>query len=306
MKSLMIIIPSLLLPCACISQKTEQFKPYTQRERALVQSVAFSPDGQRMYCTLFHRLMRRKLGDTSKTHPQVAIYEAARTATGWSDPVVVPFSGVYEDYEPTVSPDGKYIFYNSKRPLSAGGEPFSRNNIWYVEKQGEGWSEPKYFHAANTVKYGEDYPAITQGNKVYFMKETPSAVNDTISTWKIYVVQFPGSGATPMPAFTGNTTPAQLEQGDPWVAPDESYLIFTQFDNLRGWDKSCDLFICFRKNNKWSLPVLLEELNTANAPDYAVAISPDEQWIYYRANHHLMKRPFKPVLRKYKKRAVFS
>lgn len=301
MKSSSIVFMAIALS-ACVSQKPVPFKPYAARERALVQSVSFSPDGSRMYCTLFHQMMRQHAGDTSKAYPEVAIYEAVKTGGEWGDPVLMSFSGEYEDYEPTVSPDGNYIFYNSKRPLSKGGKASEKNNIWYVQKNGAGWSEPRYYSAANTTDFGEDYPAITKNRTVYFMKEMPSPLSDTISRWRIYAADFPGSGTAAATPVFGNES--GMEQGDPWVDPDETYLIFTMFDIGKGWDKTCDLYISFRRNNKWSAPMPLDDLNTANAPDYAVAVSPDEKWIYYRANHYLVRRPFKAVLRKYRKQAV--
>ncbi len=301
MKKLAIPLAMLLIGCHA-PQKTTVFKPYEQRERALVQSVGFSPDGNKLYITLFHQLIRKQAGDTSNAYPEVAIYEADKVGDKWSDPSLLSFSGKYEDYEPTVSPDGNYIFYNSNRPLTKGDKPFSSNNIWYVERRGGAWSEPVYCTAINNREYGEDYPAITRTNKIYFMKELPSPKNDSVRNYKIYVTAFPGTGTTtPVQVFAGNEN-----EGDPWVSPRESYLVFTKFDLIRGWDTTCDLYISFRKNNKWSTPQPIGDLNTPGKPDYAVTVSPDEKWIYYRANHSLVKKPFKQVLKKYSREAVFS
>jgi len=61
---------------------------------------------------------------------------------GWSVPEVAPFSGVYSDVEPFVAPDGDRIFFASNRPLKSG-ESVKDYDIWMIERNSEGWSEPK-------------------------------------------------------------------------------------------------------------------------------------------------------------------
>ncbi|MEQ8424601.1 MAG: hypothetical protein RIA63_07810, partial [Cyclobacteriaceae bacterium] len=85
--------------------------------------------------------------------------------------------------------------------------------------------------------------------------------------------------------------------GDPWVAPNGSYLIFTKYD-FRNWDQTCDLYISFRHGSKWSEPIELKELNS-EGPDFGVAISPDEEWVYYRRSYQFIKVQFKELLEKY-------
>jgi hypothetical protein len=60
----------------------------------------------------------------------------------WSRPAAAPFSGLYRDGGPAFSPDGNKIFFCSRRPLEKGTDRMHDNDIWYVERTPDGWSEP--------------------------------------------------------------------------------------------------------------------------------------------------------------------
>ena len=272
----------------CFSQEVN-FRPYREREKVLVQGISLSPDGRKLYFSLFEQRMRKAAGDSSSNIPELAMYEADKKDTSWDDPVLLPFSGKYLDYEPTVSPDGKLIFYNSKRPVGKDGKSFEKNNIWFVEKNKDSWSEPKFLGGINTKEFGEDYPTITMNRRLYFVKEMPTP-NDTINRWKIYSVKFNGEKTTsPVQVFSTNNN---FNEGDPWVSPDESYLIFTRWKVDSAWEKTCDLYISIREKNRWTDPVPLKELNSRTGPDYSVTVSPDEEYIYYRTSNRYIRLPF--------------
>ena len=84
-------------------------------------------------------------------------------------------------------------------------------------------------------------------------------------------------------------------EGDPQLARDGSFLIFTRWDHRVGWQQTCDLYLSFRTALGWTEPVPLTELNSPT-PDYAAAVSPDSRWLYYRSAGRYLRRPLKPVL----------
>ena len=67
-----------------------------------------TPDGREFYFTKHH--------DFARHHIMVS-----RLAQGqWSQPALVPISGVYNDREPRLSPDGRRPYFSSNRLLTSG------------------------------------------------------------------------------------------------------------------------------------------------------------------------------------------
>jgi len=58
----------------------------------------------------------------------------------WTAPKPAPFCSEYGDGEPIFSPDGKKLFFLSFRPLKPEG-PSDKENMWYIDRTLEGWSE---------------------------------------------------------------------------------------------------------------------------------------------------------------------
>ena len=63
-------------------------------------------------------------------------------STGCGRPPAASFMSPWGDGEPIFSPDGKRLYFLSFRPLTPGGRT-DKENVWYVERAGEGWGEPK-------------------------------------------------------------------------------------------------------------------------------------------------------------------
>ena len=51
------------------------------------------------------------------------------------------------------------------------------------------------------------------------------------------------------------------------------------------------------------MAVPLDSLNT-DGPDYGAAVSPDGEWLYYRANGRFLRTALGPVLEEYREGAV--
>ena len=64
----------------------------------------------------------------------------------WKKPQRVSFVSEYEAENPCFTEDGSRMYFTSTRPIKTEGvnieEKFWRENIWYVDKEKEGWSEP--------------------------------------------------------------------------------------------------------------------------------------------------------------------
>ena len=67
---------------------------------------------------------------------------------------------------------------------------------------------------------------------------------------------------------------------DPFIAPDESYLIFTS-NRPQGFG-SGDLYICFKMaDSSWSMPKNMGNNINSEAYDYCAMASPDGKYIFF-------------------------
>ena len=268
----------------------EPFVPFEGRAYRLVNSVAFSADDQTMYFTLFYREVLAHRGRPDTTAAEVALFRSQRRVNGWSEPQLAPFSGTWSDYEPALAHDGSVLLFNSKRPYPDGRIP-PRNDLWMVERQGEGWGQPKPLDGLNSFDLEESYATIDRERRIVFVK---GPVREGGDDFDLYETRIGPDGMVEPPRrlpFSDD----RFGEGDPQLAPDGSFLIFTRWDHQVGWQQTCDLYIAFRSDAGWTEPVPLSALNTPR-PDYAAALSSDGRWLYYRAGGSLLRRPLERVL----------
>jgi Tol biopolymer transport system component len=224
---------------------------------------ALTPDGNTLYFT--RRVNRRD---------SEFIYVSRLESGKWSAPELAPFSGKYFDKEPFVSPDGKRIFFASLRPVD-GVEPKNQRdfNIWFVEMTSSGWSEPKPAGPAVNSPAYENYPSVAANGTLYFAgeREGGKGGND------LYRARLVNGKYRHVESLYELNTPNV--DADPYIAPDESYLIFCS--NRSGGLGSGDLYISFNQNGKWTAPKNLgAAVNTAEF-EYTPLISPDGKLLFF-------------------------
>ena len=223
---------------------------------------AFTSDGKTLYFT--RRVNRRD---------SELIYVSRLEGGKWTAPELAPFSGKYFDKEPFVAPDGQRIFFASLRPVD-GVEPKNRRdfNIWFVEKTASGWSEPKHAGPAVNSSAYENYPSVASNGTLYFAgeREGGKGGND------LYRARLVNGKYEQVERLDELNTPNV--DADPYIAPDESYLIFCS--DRGGGFGSGDLYISFNRNGRWTEPKNLGA--TINTPDfeYTPLISPDGKWLF--------------------------
>jgi len=117
-------------------------------DECLEAGCAFTPDLKEFY---FVR------GKSMKHKPAIMVCREEKDV--WTSPEVAPFSGVYFDFEPHITPDGTKMFLmrfdRSDNSVQRG--------LWIMERVGDGWGEPK-FHGpgmyATATKDGTIYSRI--------------------------------------------------------------------------------------------------------------------------------------------------
>jgi ankyrin repeat protein len=158
---------------------------------------------------------------------------ARRNADGaWKPPVVAPFSGKHVDGEPCYSPDGRRIFFASRRP-----RPNSKlgRNIWVSARKEGIWGPAVPFEVLPWDKTVHAMSIAANGN-----------------VYEDGIIRFRFSDGKYRPA---ERLSPPLKGMYPYVAPDESYIVLS----YRPPGKTdADLFASFRRpDGSWTPPALL-------------------------------------------------
>lgn len=159
-----------------------------------------------------------------------------------------PYSDVF------VSETGDMMLLSSSRKES-DSDSILNFTIWKSERNNGSWSTLKPFLRSDN-KNNYFYPWMTESKNLYFSRASIGTFNSNI-----YVSKWNGSKYLDPISLPANINTDQLE-GDPFVAPDESYLIFAGFGRDQNLGKS-DLYISFNENGSWTDPVWLgEQINS--------------------------------------------
>jgi hypothetical protein len=135
---------------------------------------------------------------------------------------IPPFTSKYADSYAAFSPDGRKIFFNSDRPLEAGGEPIEGRDIWVVERTSSGWGVPRHLGPlVNSEKY-QACPSVTADGTLYFHAWVGGDATRNAELFRCRLID--GRYGPPENLGPAINTPAP--EFHPYVAPDESFLLF--------------------------------------------------------------------------------
>lgn len=236
-------------------------------------NAAFTPDGKTLYFT------------KRTPRPLLWIIVVSRFRGGkWSAPEVAEFSGQYSDFDPIVSPDGKRLYFCSNRPVE--GQPRQDFDIWVVEKTATGaWSAPRRLDAPINTKAQEFYPSVTADGTLYF-SSTREGGKGRGDIWRARLVD----GKYSEPENLGEAINSQFFEGDPFIAPDESYLVFVSYGRPDGLGDG-DLYISFRREGAWTKAVNLGPGINSSALDFCPIVAPDGKSFFFTSERSFADQP---------------
>jgi hypothetical protein len=213
-------------------------------------SGTFTPDGTEYY---FFRFAEG-----------AGLMECRLLEEGWTAPEPASFNSKYIDNEPHITPDGKTMFFNSTRPYPGSGDGRRATQIWYMERIGDGWGEPRHLCEgmfATSSKNGNIYLnrglTTLENGKLAPIVDIADALNAPPEGWK------PGNHSS--------------------VAPDESYLIYDTQRSGSEWNADENLFVCFREENgAWSESFDLGSSLELPGGKSLATISADGKYLFFR------------------------
>ncbi len=216
-------------------------------------SVTFSPDGTEAYWSTSFII-------DSSGYTRGRLHGSRLVNGRWTEPAMPMFSGIrHGDDVPFFSHDGNRLYFISRRPLTTGG-PNTAEFIWYVDRTQSGWSEPILIDAGpNSMGHHWQFSVASNGN-IYFGSGDPGGQGGG----DIYVSEFKNDAWLP-PVNLGTIVNTEHDEGSPFIASDESYLIFmcSGREDAIGW---VDLYISFKDTDGNWMPALHLEgpINTSS------------------------------------------
>lgn len=217
--------------------------------------ITFSPDGRMMLTTLM--LPKNQSAVIAISH---------QTESGWSPLEIAPFSGRHPDIEPAFSPDGKTLYFASKRPVAGKGT--TDWDLWRVAYRADGneWGDPVNLgEPVNTIG-NEFYPSVTSSGRLYFT----ATREDTIGKEDLYVAN-PGPDGFVNVMNVGEPVNSEAFEFNAFIAPDESYLIFGA-QRRPGEIGGGDLYISHKTASGFSEPALLPASVNTPKLDYCPTV----------------------------------
>ncbi|MNW32551.1 WD40-like Beta Propeller Repeat protein [compost metagenome] len=219
-------------------------------------AFAFTPEGDAM-------ILQRGDNDGSGRY---TIYESHLSDGKWSEPVKSDLApdALGEDGDPFITPDGKRLFFATNRTDNGTK---ADNDIWVSEREGEKWSAPRPLEGPVNSTSQEWLPSVAANGNLYFESDRPGGagrIDLYVSKWT--------NGAYSEPERLPNTINTSVNDESPYIAPDESYLIFVRGHRF---------FISFRVNNEWTEPKAIVLRDDTGNIKYSPYVTKDQSTLYY-------------------------
>lgn len=252
------------LPAARAAGTGELLGPGTISTGVQETSVTLTRDGNTLY------FMRSDVAEADDT-----IMVSHRADGRWSPPRVAAFSGQWHDSEPTLSPDGRRLYFVSNRPPRPGaaavsatmnGRSFAGTNLWYVERQAHGgWGAPVHVDGALNDGAMIYNPSVAANGDIYFSAHRA----DSGKAYQIYVARDHGHAA-PERLPLGELAHNRM---DPAIDPAGRFLLYAgdEGDALG----RADIYIAFRRpDGSWGKPEHLGGEVNSRALENAPSLGP--------------------------------
>ena len=226
---------------------------------------SFTPDGREFYYSI---------GNPLRSYYAVV---GMREVDGrWGRPEVMSFSGRFSDADPFVSADGRRLYFVSRRPTAEGATEDKDWDIWFVERRGDGWGEPRNVGAPVNTPRNEMYISVTRQGTLYFHSNREEGRSD-MDIYRAPVVDA-GYG---VPENLGTVVNSRFNEWDPLAAPDDSYVIYTSSGRPDDMGRG-DLYVSFRSpDGTWTPGRNMGAPINSNAFDYCPVLSPDGRSLFF-------------------------
>ncbi len=219
----------------------------------------FSPKGDEFYFEISTSTDEEKSGGI-----YFYIIMVSKQVNGvWTQPELVPFSGgEFITCDLFFSPDGNRLYFSSNRPLPWNAS--ARMPIWYVDRTISGWSEPKPLGPPVFSSKSGGQGTMSQNGSLYHRRGDD-----------LYYAEF-DEGKFKESVILGKAINSPYSEGKPFIAPDESYLLFIRYGMPASIDGGRGLYISFKNmNGSWTVA------KNTNIPGSLPKLTPDGEYFFF-------------------------
>ena len=197
----------------------------------------------------------------------------------WTEPVVAPFSGQYWDVDPFVTKDGKTLYFSSNRPLKEGDPAKADTDIWKVALTSQGWGEPVRLDSPVNSKGGEYYPSLADDGTIYFGSSREGGKGGS-DIYRCPLVNGQYAAAENL----GDSINTADNEYEPFIAPDESYLIFMA--TIPQGLANGDLYFSNKTNGQWSKAEKLPAPFNSAGTEWSPKVTRDGKYFFFSSTRN--------------------
>ncbi|MCX7773040.1 MAG: alpha-amylase family glycosyl hydrolase, partial [Clostridia bacterium] len=228
-----------------------------QIEGMQMTDIAFSPDGQTLFATMY----------SSKENTS-QIYYSAYQGGSWTKPEKAPFSTRNYDAAPFVTKDGQHIYF------TASNDDGSNTDLYVTDKTSSGWSDPKALGPQINTKLNESAPVIDKDGSLVFCREEVRQNDYPLANMMLSKYE---SNTFTEPVALGKNINNGVPTYSMCVSPNGDYAIFTS-----PREGSFDLYVTYFEKGDFSYPEKLNiRVNTNNMDEVSPIISPDGKYLFF-------------------------
>ena len=196
----------------------------------------------------------------------------------WGPPRELAFAAKEALNVPFFSHDGRKLYFMADVSRNAQGI-IEKEAIWFIEKTGGGWSEPRPFDpVVNSAEMHWQFSMDTRGD-LYLNSD--GGINCARLESGRYLPPTP----LPAPINEKHTEDQRYRAGElgPFISPSGDYLIYTKMSADAPWPSQ--LFISFRKKDgNWSEPGNLSDKLQTEGNDSMAKVTPDGKYLFFQSD----------------------
>jgi ankyrin repeat protein len=234
-------------------------------------NIVFTPDGREAYWSGFFPSK-----NSSEEKGQILSMKSENGQ--WSKPELAPFSKIgFDDDSPFISPDGKKLFFLSRRPVEKGSDISTKENIWFMTRESNGWSQPQPLEIVNSLDMHWQVSVDKNGN-LYFGARDPKG----LKFGEIFCSRFVNREYQKPERLSDKVNSENIE-GSPYISPDGDYLLF---DRASKFGHQMGLYISFlNKDGFWSEAKPIAEIAGIDPYSQCGNLTHDGRFLFYIAGY---------------------
>lgn len=194
----------------------------------------------------------------------------------WTEPVEFPMKRA-SFFRPVLNSQGNRIYCISSGYGKSIGDKSGLTRIYYFERTLDGWSEPNVIDFGEEFSYDAGHLSVATNGNIYFQTGYRIYGHEDI-----YFSKFE-NGKYLTPVKLGESINGPGHDLHPYIAPDESYIIFDA--NREGGYGKNDLYISFRdEKGEWSKAINMGPKVNSERDERRSSVTPDGKYLFFESS----------------------